>query len=94
MNVKFASQPVYGDNDKYIKTKIKLYGNNVNINLQGKKIPNEDASCRCQSLTMLRSVIRAHKKYYPQTLLEECKHEIKDNKLENLIYDDLRLKLI
>ena len=26
MNIKFDSEPVYGDNDKYIKTKIKLYG--------------------------------------------------------------------
>ena len=27
MNIKFDSEPVYGDNDKYIKTKIKIYGN-------------------------------------------------------------------
>ena len=26
INVKFDSEPVYGDNDKYIKTNIKLYG--------------------------------------------------------------------
>ena len=38
---------------------------------------------------MLNSVIRANKKYYPQTLLEECKYEIKKNKMENLIHDDL-----
>ena len=28
---------------------------------------------------MLGSIIRAHKKYYPQTLLEKCKYEIKKN---------------
>ena len=39
----------------------------------------------------LDSVIRANKKYYPQTLLEECKYEIKKNKMENLINDDLDL---
>ena len=37
------------------------------------------------------SVIRANKTYYPQTLLEECKYEIKKNKMENLIKDDLDL---
>ena len=26
MNIKSDSEPVYGDNDKYIKTKIKSYG--------------------------------------------------------------------
>ena len=38
---------------------------------------------------MLDSVIRANKKYYPQTLLEECKCEIKKNKMENFTNDDL-----
>ena len=40
---------------------------------------------------MLDSVIRVNKKYYPQTLLEECKYEIKKNKMNNLINDDLDL---
>ena len=30
---------------------------------------------------MLDSVSRANEKYYPQTLLEECKYEIKRNKV-------------
>ena len=38
---------------------------------------------------MLDSVIRVNKKYYPQTLLEKCKYEIKKNKIENLINEDL-----
>ena len=38
---------------------------------------------------MLDSVIIANKKYYSQTLLEECKYEITKNKMENLINDDL-----
>ena len=29
--------------------------------------------------------------YYPQTLLEECKYEIKNNRRHNLISDDLEL---
>ena len=38
---------------------------------------------------MLASVVKACKKYYPQTLLEECKYEIKKVKMENFINDDL-----
>ena len=38
---------------------------------------------------MLDSVIKAKKNYYPQTLLEECKYELKKIKIENLIDDDL-----
>ena len=40
---------------------------------------------------MLGSVIRVNKKYYSQTLLEECKYAMRKNKIENLINDDLDL---
>ena len=58
MNIEFDSEPVYGDNDKYIKTKIKLYEDKINTNIQGKKIPKENASYKCLSLTLLDSAIR------------------------------------
>ena len=32
MNIGFDSEPVYGDNDKYIKAKIRSYGDKVNTN--------------------------------------------------------------
>ena len=40
-------------------------------------------------LMMLDSVIKVNKKYHPQALLVECHYEVKMNKMENLIYDDL-----
>ena len=40
-------------------------------------------------MKMLDCVIRVNKKYYPQTLLEECKYEITKNKMKNLINNDL-----
>ena len=44
-------------------------------------------------MIMLDSVIRVSKKYYPQTLLEQCKYEAKKTKIENLINEDLDLDL-
>ena len=41
LKIKFDSEPVYGDNDKYINTKIKIYGGSVNTDLQDKKMPRE-----------------------------------------------------
>ena len=52
-------------------------------------MPKEKAACKCLSRIMLDSVVNVKKKYYPQTLLEECKYEIKKTKMENLIDDDL-----
>ena len=43
---------------------------------------------------MLDSVIKAKKKYYPQILLEECKHEPKKKTtMENLIDDHFEKSL-
>ena len=89
LKIEFDSEPVYGDNDKYIKTKIKIYAGSMITNFQSKKMPKEKAPCKCLSIIMLDSVIKAKKKYYPQTLLEECKYEQEKIKMENLIDDDL-----
>ena len=71
LDVKFDSEPVYGDNDKHIKAKIKIYRVKLNTNFQSNKVPNGNSSCKCFSLIMLDSIIKASKKYYLQTLLEE-----------------------
>ena len=74
MNINFESRPVYGDNDKYIKAKIKVYADSIIPNFHKNKIPKENVPCKCLSIIMLDSVIKANKKYYLQMLLEECKY--------------------
>ena len=90
MNIKFDSDPVCGNIDKYVKIKIKTHDGNVNTNLQGKKVSKQNDSYRCLSLIMLDSIEKVNKNYYPQTLLEERKYEIKRTKIENLINDDFK----
>ena len=53
----------------------------------------EKASYKCLSIIMLDSVVKVEKKYYPETLFEEWKYEIKKTKMENLIDDDLEKSL-
>ena len=71
IDIKSDSEPVNGDNDKYIKTKIKIYRDKVNTNFRRKKVSKENASYKCLSLIMLDSVVKVSKKCYPQILLEE-----------------------
>ena len=52
-------------------------------------MPKEKAPCKCLSIIMLDSVIKANKKYYPQTFLEECKYMQEEIKAENYIDEDL-----
>ena len=61
-----------------------MFGDRANTNFQGKKVPKENDSYKCLSLIMLDSFIRVNKKCYPQTLLDECKYVIRNNKTENL----------
>ena len=89
MKINFASNPVYVDDDKYIMTKIKTYASSIITNFHNKKMPKEKAPCKCLSIIMIDSVIKANKKYYPQTLLEECKYIQEKIKIENYINKDL-----
>ena len=89
MKITFESKPVYGEDVKYIKTKIKTYAGNIITNFHNKKMPKEKAPCKCLSIIMIDSVIRVNKKYYPQTLLEECKYIQEKIKIENYINKDL-----
>ena len=90
IKINFEGNPIYGDNDKYIKIKIKIYADSIVTKFHNKKIPKEKSSCKCLSITVLDSVIKANKKYYLQTFLEECKYIQEKIKIENYIDDDLK----
>ena len=89
MRINVESKPVYGNDDKYIKTRIKAYAGGMITNFHNKKSPKEKALCNCLSIIMLDSVIKANKKYYRQTFLEECKYVQEKIETENYTDDDL-----
>ena len=89
MRIDFESKPVYGDDDKYIKTKIKIYAGSVITNFHNKKMPKEKVPCKCLSIVMLDSVIESDENYYLQTFLEECKYVQEKIKFENYINEEL-----
>ena len=69
LRIDFESKPVYGDDDKYIKTKMKIYDGGMVTKSQCKKMPKEKAPCKCLSIIMLDSIIKANTNYYPKTVL-------------------------
>ena len=89
MRIDFESKVVYGDDDKYVKTKIKADAGSMITNFHNKKMSKEKASCKCLSIIMIDSDVNANKKYYSQTFLEECKYVQEKIKTENYIDDDL-----
>ena len=85
---KFDSDPVY--NNKYINTKIRSYNNDIitnfhDIDNKNNKLPEKNKAYKCMSLISLDSFIKIDKKYYPQTLLQECAYKLRSRKVENII---------
>ena len=74
MDIDFNSKPTYDDNDKYIKTKMKTYEDNITTifyNKKGsKKVPEEKIPYKCLSIIILDSVFYAYEKYHSQMFLE------------------------
>ena len=89
MKIDFESKPAYSNDEEYIKAKIKIYADSIITNFHNKNMPKEKAPCKCLSIIMTDSVIKANKKYYPQTLLEECKYIQEKIKIENYINEEL-----
>ena len=89
MSIDFDSKTTYGDDDKYIKTKIKTYANIIITNFHNKKMPKEKAPCKCLSVIVLDSVIQSDKKHYPQAFLKECRYVQAKMKFESYIDEEL-----
>ena len=93
MRIDFESKPVYGNDDKYIKTKIRIYAGSMITNFHNKKMSTEKIPCNCLSVIMLDSFIKENKKYYPQTFLEECRYVQEKIKIKNYIDEKLKIEL-
>ena len=94
MKIDFNTKTTYGDNDKYIKTKIKTYNDSIITNFYNKKvskkIPEEKIPHKSLSVIILDSMIYAFEKCYPQVFLEEWKYVKESIKTKN--YIDMELK--
>ena len=60
MKIDFNAKPTYSDDDddKYIKTKIKTYKDNITTNFYDKKVPEEKIPHKCLSIIISK---RKHK---------------------------------
>ena len=94
MKIDYNTKPTYGDDDKYIKTKIKTYEDNITTNFYNKKgskkVPEEKIPHKCLSIIILDSVLYAYEKYHPQIFLEECKYAEENIKTKNYIDKELK----
>ena len=62
--------PVY--DDKYIKTKIKTFGDKVYTNFRGLNVPENDIECKSLTVISNDSLLLYDKNYYMQVYLDNC----------------------
>ena len=93
MKIDFNTKTTYGDVDKYIKTKIKTYKDNITTNFYNKigfkKVLQEKIPHKCLSIIILDSILYAYQNY-PQIFLEECKYAKENIKTKNYIDKELK----
>ena len=65
MSIDFDSRPTYGDDDKYIKTKIKTYEDNITTNFYNKKGSKKLPEV---PIIILDSVLYTYEKYHPSNI--------------------------
>ena len=94
ISIDFDSKTTYGDDDEYIKTKIKTHEDSIATNCynkkRSKKTSEEKIPHKCLSIIILDSVLYAYEKYHPQTFLEECKYAQEKIKTKNYIDKELK----
>ena len=85
LKIGFNAKNTYGDDDEYIKTKMKTHKDSIITNFYNKngskKTPEEKVPHKCLSIIILDSIIYAHEKYYSQVFLEKRNMQKKREKL-------------
>ena len=92
MKIDYNTKTTYGDDNKFIKTRIKTDKGSINFynKNRSKKIPEEKVLHKCLSIIILDSVVYTYEKYHPQTFLEECKYVKEKIKTNNYIDEELK----
>ena len=65
-NIKLNALLVY--DDRYVKTKIRIYGDKVNTNFRGLNVPEDDIECESFTFISIDFLLFHENKYYLQVI--------------------------
>ena len=81
----FKNIPVY--DDRYIKTKLRTYGNKVYTNFRCLKVLEDDTECKYSY--SIDSIPVYKNKYYLQIYLDNCSYKITSKQITDYLDDNL-----
>ena len=84
-NIELNILPVY--DDRYIKSKIRTYGDKIYTNFDGLNEPEDDIECESFTIISIDSLLVYENKYYLNVYLDNCAYKISKNLDENHFED-------
>ena len=75
--------------DRYIKSKIRTYGDKVYTNFRGLNVPKDDIECESFTVTSIDSILVYENKYYLQVYLDNCAYNIVIKKITDYLDKNL-----
>ena len=85
-NIQLNALPVY--DDRYIKTKIRTYGDKIYTNFRGLNVP-EDESSESFTIIYIDPFFFYENKYYLQVYLDNCVHKNVGKQMIDYLYDNI-----
>ena len=80
---KLNVSPVY--DNRYIKPKIRTYGDSVYTNFHGVNVPEDDVECESFTVISIDSLLIYENKYYLQIYLDNCAYEIVNKQMTDYL---------
>ena len=85
--IKLNDLPVY--DDRYIKAKIRTYGDKVYTNFRGLNVPEDDIECESFTVISIDSLLVHENKYYLHVYLDNCAYEIVNKQITDCLDENL-----
>ena len=85
-NIELDVLSVY--DDRYIKTKIRIYGDKVYTNFRGLNVPEDDIECESFTVISIDSLLVYNKKYL-QVYLDNCAYKTVNKQMPNYLDENL-----
>ena len=79
--------PVY--DDRYIKSKIRPYGDKVCTNFCGLNVPKDGVECESFKINSIDSLLVYKNKYYLQVYLDNCSYKVIDKQMTDYLDGNL-----
>ena len=82
-NIKLNALPVH--DDRYIKTKIRTFGDKVYTNFRGLNVPEDDKECEYFTVISIDFLLVYDTKYYLQVYLDNCTYTIVNKQMADYL---------